>query len=57
MFKCCKYSERNNRIDNINNSNSLIKHLFNFHTVFSNSDRTRYVQKQPPEVSCNKKWS
>ena len=28
----------NNRIDNNDNSNSLIKRLFNFHAVFSNID-------------------
>ena len=31
-----------NIIDNIDNSNSLIKRLFNFLAVFSNSDRKRY---------------
>ena len=44
MFTRWKYSERNNRIDYIDNSNSLIKCLFNFHKVFSNSDRKRCVQ-------------
>ena len=44
VFTRWKYSERNNRIDYIDNSNSLIKCLFNFHKVFSNSDRKRCVQ-------------
>ena len=35
----------------------LIKRLCNFHTFFSNSDRKRYVQKQPPEVLCNERCS
>ena len=35
----------------------LIKSLFNFHAVFSISDRKRYVQKQPLEVFCNKRCS
>ena len=42
---------------NTDNSNSLIKRLFNFHAVFSYSDRKRYVQKQPPEVFCNERCS
>ena len=54
MFTCWKYSERNNRIDYIDNSNSLIKCLFNFHAVFSNNDRKRCVQKQTPETFLTK---
>ena len=45
---------RNNRIDNINNK-SLVKRLFNFLAVFSNSDRRRYVVEeklQQSKVKC-----
>ena len=36
---------RNNSIDNIDNSNFLIKRLFNFPAVSSNSDRKGYVSE------------
>ena len=32
-------------MDKIDNSNSLIKRLFNFHAFFSNSNRKRYVSE------------
>ena len=34
-----------------------LKSPFNFHAVFSNSDRKSYVQRQPPKVFCNKRRS
>ena len=54
VFKCWNFSERNNRIDNIDNSKSLIKRLFNLDAVFLNSD-TGGVLKQKVflEISQN----
>ena len=36
--------------------NSLIERLFNFHAVFSNSDRKRYVQKRSVTLLKKRPW-
>ena len=49
VFKCWKYAGvkvwQSHFKEIIDNSNSLIKRLFNFHAFFSNSDRKRYVSE------------